>query len=137
MADVRWKQRFSNYRRAFQTLASAVALAQSRNLSELETQGLIQSFEFTHELGWKVLKDYLEDKGIIGLIGSKDAARAAFKNELIEDGEAWMQMIEDRNRTSHTYDEVVARSVVDNILNHYFPAFDSLASRFAALSEAE
>jgi len=137
MTDIRWKQRFNNYSRAFQTLVAAVELARTRDLSDLEEQGLIQSFEFTHELAWNVLRDYLEDKGIVGLIGSKDATRTAFKNGLIENGDDWMKMIEDRNRTSHTYDEAVARSVVENILNSYFPAFEALARKFTALGDAE
>ena len=73
----------------------------------------------------------------MGLIGSKDATRTAFKNGLIEDGDAWMKMIEDRNRTSHTYDKAVAQSVVENILNLYFPAFEALARKFTALSDME
>jgi nucleotidyltransferase substrate binding protein (TIGR01987 family) len=135
MSDIRWKQRFNNYSKAFQTLVAAVALARSRELSDLEEQGLIQSFEFTHELAWNVLKDYLEEKGITGLIGSKDATRAAFKNGLIEDGEAWMKMIEDRNKTTHTYDPKVAQAVVENILERFFPAFEELAKKFTALNE--
>lgn len=137
MTDSRWRQRFNNYSKAFQTLVAAVELARTRDLSDLEEQGLIQSFEFTHELAWNVLKDYLEEKGITGLIGSKDATRTAFKNGLIENGEAWMKMIEDRNRTSHTYDEAVAQSVAENILNLYFPAFDALARKFTALNDTE
>lgn len=137
MTDSRWKQRFNNYSKAFQTLVAAQELARTRDLSDLEEQGLIQSFEFTHELAWNVLKDYLEEKGITGLIGSKDATRTAFRNGLIENGDAWMKMIEDRNRTSHTYDEAVAQSVAENILNLYFPAFDALARKFTALSDAE
>ena len=135
MADIRWKQRFNNYSRAFQTFIAAVALARSRQLSELEEQGLIQSFEFTHELAWNVLKDYLEEKGITGLIGSKDATRAAFKNALIEDGEDWMKMIEDRNKTSHTYDPQVAQAVVENILERFYPAFEKMAKKFTALND--
>ncbi len=135
MTDIRWRQRFNNYSKAFQTLVAAVELARTRDLTDLEQQGLIQSFEFTHELAWNVLKDYLEEKGITGLIGSKDATRTAFKNALIEDGDAWMKMIEDRNRTSHTYDEAVAQSVVENILNLYFPAFEALAGTFTALND--
>jgi nucleotidyltransferase substrate binding protein (TIGR01987 family) len=99
--------------------------------------GLIQSFEFTHELAWNVLKDYLEEKGITGLIGSKDATRVAYKNGLIEQGEDWMKMIEDRNRTSHTYDPLVAHAVVANILERFYPAFESLAKKFAALHDEE
>lgn len=135
MPDIRWKQRFNNYSKAFQTLVEAVELTRTRDLSKLEEQGLIQSFEFTHELAWNVLKDYLEEKGIVGLIGSKDATRAAFKNGLIEDGEAWMTMIEDRNKTSHTYDPAVAHAVVENILERFYPAFEQMAKKFTALND--
>jgi len=134
MSDIRWKQRFNNFSKAFQRLADAVALSRLRELSDLEQQGLIQSFEFTHELAWNVLKDYLEEKGIVGLIGSKDATRSAFKNGLIEDGESWMKMIEDRNKTSHTYDLAVARAVVENILKRYDPAFEQLLQKFTILN---
>ncbi len=92
--DIRWKQRFSNYTRAFQYLTEAVVLSQQRELSALEQQGLIQSFEFTHELAWKMLKDYLEYQGVSNIVGSRDASRVAFQNALIQDGEVWMQMIE-------------------------------------------
>jgi nucleotidyltransferase substrate binding protein (TIGR01987 family) len=135
MDDIRWKQRFNNYLKAFQTLVEAVDLARARELSKLEQQGLIQSFEFTHELAWNVLKDYLEDKGIMGLIGSKDATRVAFKNGLIEQGEDWMKMIEARNKTSHTYDPNVAQEVVDDILTRFYPAFENMAKKFTALND--
>lgn len=135
MDDIRWKQRFNNYLKAFQTLVEAVDLARSRELSKLEQQGLIQIFEFTHELAWNVLKDYLEDKGIMGLIGSKDATRVAFKNGLIEQGEDWMKMIEARNKTSHTYDPNIAQEVVNDILARFYPAFASMAKKFTALND--
>ena len=135
MTDIRWKQRFNNYSKAFQTLVEAAELTRTRDLSKLEEQGLIQSFEFTHELAWNVLKDYLEEKGITGLIGSRDATRAAFKNGLIEDGEAWMKMIEDRNKTSHTYDPAVAHAVVENILERFYPAFEQMAKKFTTLND--
>jgi hypothetical protein len=133
--DIRWKQRFNNYSKAFQTLTEALELANSRELSELEQQGLIQSFEFTHELAWNVLKDYLEEKGIVGLIGSKDATRSAFKNGLIEEGDDWMKMIEDRNKTSHTYNPEVAQAVVENILKRFYPAFERMAKKFTSLND--
>jgi nucleotidyltransferase substrate binding protein (TIGR01987 family) len=132
--DIRWKQRFDNYIRAFQTLRRAVELAAQRDLSELEQQGLVQGFEFTHELAWNVLKDHLEDKGIIGLIGSKDATRAAFKNGLIDQGDNWMKMIQARNLTVHTYNSETAQKIVDDILERFYPAFDSMAQKFTVLS---
>jgi len=135
MDDIRWKQRFNNYIKAFQTLVEAVELAKTRELSKLEEQGLIQSFEFTHELAWNVLKDYLEDKGIAGLVGSKGATRTAFKNGLIEQGEDWMKMIEARNKTSHTYNPDIAHEVVEDVLERFYPAFESMAKKFTELND--
>ncbi|MBU1666237.1 MAG: nucleotidyltransferase substrate binding protein [Gammaproteobacteria bacterium] len=135
--DIRWKQRFSNFLKAFQTLSRAVAITEQRELSELEEQGLIQGFEFTHELAWNVLKDYLEDQGFSGLIGSKDASRTAFRNGLIEEGEVWMDMIKARNLSSHTYNPEVAENIVENILQRFYPAFENLADKMNALMDQE
>lgn len=136
--DIRWQQRFANYGRAMQNLGEAVALATERPLSNLEQQGLIQAFEFTHELGWNVIKDFLEFKGITGLIGSRDASRSAFKNELITDGEAWMDMIKARNQTSHTYNLDVANEVAHAILTRFYPAFLALRQTLSAhLAESD
>jgi nucleotidyltransferase substrate binding protein (TIGR01987 family) len=130
MNDVRWKQRFRNFTRALATLRRAVDLANQRELSELEQQGLIKSFEYTHELAWNVLKDYLEEQGFVGIIGSKNATREAFTNELIADGDAWMDMIKARNLTSHTYDIEFANQVVGDILTRFFPLFEDMAITF-------
>ena len=135
MHDVRWKQRLNNYLKALSTLTEAVQLAQVRTLSRLEQQGLIQGFEFTHELAWNVLKDYLENKGISGLIGSKDATRSAFKNGLIGHGEDWMKMIEARNLSSHTYNLETAQEIADDIIGRFYPAFEEMAETFTRLSE--
>jgi len=131
--DIRWLQRFANYTKALQSLSEAVSLAGERPLSKLEQQGLIQAFEFTHELAWNVLKDYLEQQGIFGLIGSRDASRSAFQNGLITDGEAWMDMIKARNLTSHTYNPEVADSVTRDILMRFYPAFAALRLRLDPL----
>jgi len=135
MQDIRWKQRFANYVKAMQCLAGAADLSKKRALSELEQQGLIQSFEFTHELAWNVLKDYLEYKGIVGLIGSKDATRSAFKNGLIDLGEDWMDMIKARNQTSHTYNHIISEQIVIDILKRFYPAFASMQQKFLLLCE--
>lgn len=135
--DVRWKQRFQNYRQALQTLRRAVALAGQRPLSELEQQGLIQGFEFTHELAWNVLKDYLEAQGFVGIIGSKNATREAFKNGLIADGQPWMDMIKARNLTSHTYNTAIAEGIVRDILSRFFQAFEEMETRFTEVSNEE
>ncbi len=128
--DVRWRQRFQNYGQALARLTDAVKLSRERPLSELEQQGLIQAFEFTHELGWNVLKDYLEGQRFREIIGSKGAAREAFKNGLIADGEAWMDMIKARNLTSHTYQAVVAEGIVRDILGRFHPALLAMEGEF-------
>ena len=131
--DIRWKQRFDNYQRALQTLSRAVALSAERPLSELEQQGLIQVFEFTHELAWNMLKDFLEAQGIAGLIGSRDAIRTAFKNGLIQEGETWMEMIKARNLSSHTYQLELANRLAAEILQRFYPAFVALEQKMQEL----
>ncbi len=137
MNKVRWKLRFNNFLRALQTLRRAVELSRQRDLSELEKQGLIQGFEFTHELAWNVLKDYLEEQGLIGIIGSKNASREAFKNNLISDGDAWMDMIKARNLTSHTYNTDIAESIAKDTLTRFYPAFVEMEQRFGQLYRQE
>ena len=132
--DIRWQQRFNNYLRALRTLTDAVALAAQRDLSNLESQGLIQGFEFTHELAWNLLKDYLAYQGITDLIGSRDASRKAFENGLIENGEVWMDMIKARNRSSHTYNIETAEEIAEEILRRFYPAFEQLAHKFTTLA---
>jgi len=129
--DIRWKQRFENFQRALKQLSLAMDLKAQRPLSDLEQQGLIQGFEFTHELAWNVLKDYLEMEGIQGLIGSRSTAREAFKRGLVVDGAVWMDMIEKHNLSSHTYNQTVALTIVEAIAERYYPAFCELQQRFA------
>jgi nucleotidyltransferase substrate binding protein (TIGR01987 family) len=135
--DVRWRQRFQNFRKAFSQLSKAAALAQQRELTELEQQGLIQAFEFTHELAWNTLKDFLESRGRLNLFGSKDATREAFGAGLIENGDAWLQMIENRNEATHTYDEETADEIADAILSRYVPEFEKFQIQFLELEREE
>jgi nucleotidyltransferase substrate binding protein (TIGR01987 family) len=127
--DIRWIQRFNHFNKAFSQLKEAVELAQHRKLSKLEEQGLIQVFEFTHELAWNTLKDFLESRGVRNLYGSKDTTRAAFRTGLIENGEVWMDMINSRNLTSHTYDEATAAKIVSAIIHTYFTEFEAFQTR--------
>jgi len=133
--DIRWQQRFSNYNKALTQLRSAVELAQQRPLSDLEQQGLVKAFEFTYELAWNTLKDFLEYRGTRDIYGSRDATRAAFRLGLIEDGEAWMAMIKSRNQTSHTYNEETVNKIVAAIKDIYFSAFERLQSRLNEIKE--
>lgn len=124
--DIRWKQRFENFNRALHQLTLAVELSKQRPLSDLEKQGVIQGFEFVHELAWNVLKDFLEYEGIQNIVGSRSAVREAFKRGLIDNGEVWMDMIEKRNLSSHTYNLDIAAALVDAIVNIYHPTFLNL-----------
>ena len=134
--DIRWQQRFSNYKKALAQLRSAVALSEERELSLLEKQGLIQAFEYTHELAWKTIKDFLKYRGATEQIyGSKDATRQAFGVRLITDGDIWMQMIRSRNLTSHTYDEETVEAIVDLILGSYVFAFEALEKKLSEIIE--
>ena len=129
--DVRWIQRFDNYQRALHALEEAVEISRQRPLTRLEQRGLIQGFEFTHELAWKTLKDFLQYRGVSGVIGSRDAARVAFREGLVIDGELWMEMVKSRNLTSHTYREEVADEIAGKILQPYYCAFCELKSTLA------
>ncbi|MDZ7718256.1 MAG: nucleotidyltransferase substrate binding protein [Balneolaceae bacterium] len=123
--DIRWKQRFSNYQKAFGKLAEVVENKTLGQLTDLEKEGLIQRFEYTYELAWKVMKDYLEFQGITGITGSRDAIRESFQKEIISEGEGWMEMIKSRNQTAHLYNEATAQEIAENIVNVYFNLFDS------------
>ena len=134
--DIRWQQRLDNYLRALAQLTSAVALNEQRELSELEQQGLIQAFEFTHELAWKVMKDYLDYQGANQISGSRDATRQAFAVGLIEDGEAWMEMIQSRNQSSHAYNRATAASLVGRIIGRYAVLFKVFGVKMESLRAA-
>ncbi|MFZ5843630.1 MAG: nucleotidyltransferase substrate binding protein [Pseudomonadota bacterium] len=132
--DIRWQQRFSNYRKALAQLTAAVALAKQRPLSDLEKQGIIQAFEFTHELAWNVLKDYFYFQGNAAITGSRDATREAFLRGLVTDGDGWMEMIRSRNQTSHTYNHAIADEIVSKITSSYHPLFQQLEQRLSELA---
>lgn len=135
--DIRWIQRFNNYSKALSQLLDGVELANSRKLSKLEEQGLIQAFEYTHELAWKTLQDFLNDKGNEEIYGPKDVVRASFKYGIIEEGEIWMDMIKNRNKTSHTYNEETAKDIIIAILTTYHAEFKKLEHKLEELKLKE
>lgn len=135
--DIRWIQRFNHFVKALSQLKEAVDLAQQRPLSKLEQQGLIQVFEFTHELAWNTLRDFLEGRGVQNLYGSKDTTRHAFKTGLIGNGEVWMEMINSNNLTSHTYDEATAAQIAAAIRESYFLEFEALRIKLDELRREE
>lgn len=120
--DIRWKQRFQNFEKAFLFLQKATKIS---NLDELQQAGLIQSFEFTFELAWKTLKDYLESMGL-PLKYPREVLKQAFTSELIKNGTLWLEMLEKRNELTHTYDEVQTKKAVETIVQHYFAAIQQV-----------
>ena len=132
--DIRWIQRKANYDKALKQLSRFV---EHDGLNELEKQGLIQCFEYNYELAWNTIKDFYESQGEINIQGSRDAIRLAFKRGLIEDGEVWMNMIQDRTLTSHTYNEDTAEQIVTNILNNYYQEFVKLQEKFAKIEKRQ
>ncbi len=128
--DVRWEQRFSNYQKA---LAQLQKFIDKGDLSELEEQGLIKAFEYTYELAWNTIKDFLEFKGQTDIYGSRDATRKAFELGIIEDGESWMDMLKSRNTTSHTYNEEVAEEICQAVFDVYFSLFVQLKTKLENL----
>ena len=136
---IRWQQRFSNYRKALVKLNQAVELLSEQitredAIDELLQEGLIQRFEYTHELAWKVMKDYAEYQGYVDVRGSRDAIRKALEMNLIDD-KRWMNTIEDRNLTVHNYDNEIASEIYDNIMNIYAPLFVAFESKMQSLIE--
>ncbi|MES2797667.1 MAG: nucleotidyltransferase substrate binding protein [Bacteroidota bacterium] len=134
--DLRWVQRFDNYKRAFVKLSEAIVLTRKlqhadRNdhSAEIMKEGLIQRFEYTHELAWNVMRDFLKSRGNNSIIASKDATREAFSAQLIEDGHTWMEMIKSRNLTSHTYNEETANDIFNKIVNNYFHEFENFLQK--------
>jgi nucleotidyltransferase substrate binding protein (TIGR01987 family) len=137
--DIRWQQRFSNYIKAFLKSEQSIAYIKYNFkevneakqdsedlgyvLDEMMKEGLIQRFEYTHELAWNVMKDYAEYQGNTNLGGSRDATREALQLKIIENGEVWMDMIQSRNKTTHTYNLTIANEIYIKIIENYFPLF--------------
>ncbi len=123
--DIRWKQRFTNFEKAFKSLENASA---KRTLSDLERAGLIKTYELAFELAWKTLKDYLEDKDL-QVKYPRDTIKESFKNEIIEDGEIWLDMLGKRNLMVHAYDEATAKLAKKLITEYYIHALKQVVDK--------
>lgn len=130
--DIRWEQRFQNFLKALSQLRKFIDKGE---LSELEEQGLVKAFEYTYELAWTTLKDFLEYQGQTEIYGSRDTIRRAFEVNLISDGQSWMDMLESRNKTSHTYNEETAQEICRAVKDVYFPLFELLRGKLNGLRQ--
>ena len=126
--EIRWQQRFQNFERAFQLLERTVTM---ESLSEVERGGLIQFFEVAFELSWKTMKDYLESQGF-SVKTPRDTIKQAFQIDLIGEGQTWLQALEDRNLTTHTYDEETALHIERLIKEAYFPVLKDFYEKLKA-----
>ncbi|MFZ5519006.1 MAG: nucleotidyltransferase substrate binding protein [Candidatus Zhuqueibacterota bacterium] len=124
--DTRWIQRYKHFEKALSQLKKFI---EKGELNDLEKQGLIQAFEYTYELAWNTMKDYFEDQGETGIYGSRDAFRLAFRRGLIGDGKTWMNMIQSRTLTTHTYNEDIAEEVCADIVKKYYPEFVAIRDK--------
>ena len=131
--DIRWKQRFKNFSNAFSWLAKTV---NRTDLDFMQQAGAIQFFEICSELSWNLMKDYLEEQGYNDVASPRAAIKQAFKSELINDGQAWLQLLNDRNLTSHVYNEETANKVYRLISDKYYILFSDLYNTFSQLENA-
>lgn len=127
--DIRWQQRFSNFNKAFSKFSQAVTQAKEKKLSELETEGLIQRFEYTYILALKTLQDYIKDIGIPDINGPSKVLQEALKIKLITDSEGWFKLKKSREKTSHTYDPETAEEIKELILDLFFQLFVDLQAK--------
>ncbi|MHC5353970.1 nucleotidyltransferase substrate binding protein [Myroides sp. LJL115] len=152
--DIRWHQRLSNYRKALDRFNNNISYIKESvkdldiedqntlqeiviEIDDILKQGLIQSFEFTHELAWKTMKDYAEYQGNTEISGSRDAIRYFASVHLIEQAEIWMDMIVSRNKTSHTYNEDTANEIFINIILFYAPLFEIFYSKLITIRDGQ
>jgi nucleotidyltransferase substrate binding protein (TIGR01987 family) len=123
----RWQYRFDNFRRAYLLLQEAIDTSLERPLSQLEKEGVIQRFEYTMELAWKTMKDYLEAQNLVlEQITPRSVIKEAFAAKLINDGQVWMDALDARNQLSHTYNFKTFEAVIVDIKKRYLLAIGNL-----------
>jgi nucleotidyltransferase substrate binding protein (TIGR01987 family) len=127
MKNFRWEQRFENFEKAYTLLKEALSSKPTKDFSALEQEGLVQRFEYTFELGWKTLKDYLLYSGVtLEVVTPREVIKSAYVANLIHHGEIWIEMLDRRNLLSHTYDHKIFAAAVEEVENNYIKLFDEL-----------
>lgn len=127
--DVRWEQRFSNYKKALGKLGEVALHKKIGELSELEIEGMIQRFEYTYELAWKTLQDLLKEKGYLDIVGPNPVIERAFADGYISNGEVWKKMKQSRELTSHTYNSETANDIAEAIIESYYKLLKALEDK--------
>ena len=127
LKEIRWKQRFENFDKSYKLLKK---YSYKPIVTELERAGIIQFFEMTFELAWKVLKDYLESEGYM-VNSPRETIKQAFQIGLIDNGHVWIDALSNRNLTTHTYDEELATKMTSEILDTYLPELDKIYEKLS------
>ena len=136
--DIRWIQRYANFHKACERLLEVTEADRfMSDLSELELEGLVQRFEYTFELSWKVLQDLLLYKGYEFMQGPNGTMKMAFEDGLITEHDAWRRMAKSRNTMSHVYDEDEVMPIVRLIYSDYAPLLKGLDEKLGLLSTDE
>jgi nucleotidyltransferase substrate binding protein (TIGR01987 family) len=125
--DIRWIQRFRNFTKSLNYLEQAL---QIDHPDIVQKAGIIQFFEMSFELAWNMVKDYLEEQGFVDVKSPRSALKKAFEMNILEDGHDWMDLLQDRNLTAHTYNEEKATEMEQLIQNKYFPLLKALHISF-------
>lgn len=126
--DIRSKQRFGNFEKAFKLYQDGI----KPNMSKLEEEGLIHRFEYTFELAWKCLQDLLQERGYTEIRGPRPVIEQSFQDGIITDGLVWMDMLKARNETTHLYDEAAFKSVCEKVKGPFLKGLREFKSRFPA-----
>lgn len=126
--DIRWKQRYQNYKKALRQLEAGLKV---KDPDILQKQGIIQCFEYTFELAWKTLQDFLiQKRGYTDAKGPRPALEQAFQDDIIKDGMTWFDMLKSRNLTTHLYDEKEVEAIYNKVAKQYFSLFVALYKFF-------
>ena len=125
--EQRWMQRKEDLKNALSRLMEAL---EEENVTDIIIDGVLHRFEFTFELAWKTMKDYLEYMGILEKTGSpREVIQSAFQSNLIENGEEWIEMMLSRNTLSHLYDEEESREIYNKIREKYVVMLENLVKK--------
>lgn len=127
LKEIRWKQRFENFDKSYKLLKK---YSNKPITTELERAGIIQFFEMTFELAWKVLKDYLESEGYT-VKSPRETVKQAFQIGLIDNGHVWIDALSNRNLTTHTYDDELANKMTNEILSAYIPELEKMYDKLS------
>lgn len=134
--ETRLKQRYSNLKKPFQQLSEAIKQSEKKEFNNIEKAGMIQYYEFTFELCWKVMKDYLETEGEI-VKGTRSVLKLSFQFDLLNDGDVWLEMLETRNRLNHTYKEENFLEAFNDIKNQYYPEIEWFINKMEQVIQNE